>query len=170
MDSADFLSATGFCTWAIAFQHLYKWSIFPVKKTHPCNFADDTTLSVCGIEFEDLIYDLEDDTLSAIAWYENNFMQLNQSKCHLSARGTTEHLWVRVGDAKIWESLSEKLLGVTVDKNLNFSDHLCLVCKKAGQKVSALARVVRILPFQKSLLYKYSKNETEMFLWLNLHK
>ena len=45
---------------------------FQLKKTHPCNFADDTTLSVCGLKFEDLIYDLEDETLSAIAWYENN--------------------------------------------------------------------------------------------------
>ena len=63
---------------------------FQLMKTHPCNFADDTTLSVCGMKIEDLIYDLEDDTLSAIAWYENNFMQLNQSKCHLLARGTTE--------------------------------------------------------------------------------
>ena len=54
-----------------------------------------------------------------------------------------------MGDTKIWESLTEKLLGVTVDKNLNFEAHLSTICKKAGQKVSALARVVRILPFEK---------------------
>ena len=49
----------------------------------------------------------------------------------------------------IWESKSEKLLGVLIDKNLNFEDHLATVCKKASQKVSALARVARILSFQK---------------------
>ena len=45
-------------------------------------------------------------------------MQLNQSKCHLLASGTTEHLWVRVGEEMIWESRNEKLLGVLLDKNL----------------------------------------------------
>ena len=56
---------------------------------------------------------------------------------------------MKVGDEMIWESKSEKLLGVTVDKNLNFNNHLSNVCKKANQKVSALARIARILPFHK---------------------
>ena len=58
-------------------------------------------------------------------------------------------MWVRVGDEMIWESKSEKLLGVTVDKKLKFNEHLTNLCKKAGSKVSALARVVKILPFHK---------------------
>ena len=49
----------------------------------------------------------------------------------------------------IWESQSEKLLGMTVDKNLNFNLHLKSLCKKVNQKVSALARIANILPFQK---------------------
>ena len=75
--------------------------------THVCNFADDTTLSVSGVNLEDLIYELEDDCWSAILWYENKFMQLNQSKCHLLVSGTHEHLWVRVGEEMIWESRYE---------------------------------------------------------------
>ena len=81
---------------------------FELVNTHACNFADDTTLSVSGQNLEDLIYELEDDCWSAILWYENNFMQLNQSKCHLLASGTPhEHLWVRVGEKMIWESRNE---------------------------------------------------------------
>ena len=76
-------------------------------------------------------------------------MKLNQSKCHFLTCGSTEHLWVKVGKEVIWESQAEKLLGMTVDKNLNFNLHLKALCKKVNQKVSALARVVRILPFQK---------------------
>ena len=49
----------------------------------------------------------------------------------------------------IWESTEEKLLGVTIDKNLDFNSHLTSVCKKAGQKVSALARITRLLPFHR---------------------
>ena len=50
--------------------------------SHVCNFADDTTLTACGINMKDLLNELEDDTLSAIIWFENNYMQLNQGKCH----------------------------------------------------------------------------------------
>ena len=42
-----------------------------------------------------------------------------------------------------------KLLGMLVDKDLNFNSHLKVLCKKVNQKVSALARIARILPFQK---------------------
>ena len=116
---------------------------------HVCNFADDTTLTACNIRMEDLLHDLEDNTLSAILWFENNYMKLNQSKCHFLTCGTHEHLWVRVGDEKIWESQSEKLLGMIVDKKLSFDLHLRTLCKKVNQKVSALARIVPFLPFSK---------------------
>ena len=44
-------------------------------------------------------------SLSAIIWFENNYMQLNQSKCHFMISGNiNEHLWVNVGDEIIWES------------------------------------------------------------------
>ena len=76
-------------------------------------------------------------------------MKLNQSKCHFLTCGSSEHLWAKVGNEVIWESQSEKLLGMTVDKNLNFDLHLKTLCKKVNQKVSALARIVSILPFQK---------------------
>ena len=125
---------------------------FQLADAHVCNFADDTTLHACDLELQDILNELEDNALTAILWFENNYMKLNQSKCHFLTSGSTEHLWVKVGNEVIWESLSEKLLGLTLDKNLNFNLHLKTLCKKVNQKVSALARVVRILPFQKRRL------------------
>ena len=115
-----------------------------------CNFADDTTLSACSVNLKELLYNLEYDTQSAIVWFENNYMKLNQNKCHFLILGNvTEHLWTKVGGELIWESAEEKLLGVTIDKNLNFNSHLSSICKKVSQKVTALARIVKLLPFQK---------------------
>ena len=122
---------------------------FQFVDAHVCNFADDTTLTACSIKMEDLLHELEDNTLSAIIWFENNYMKLNQDKCHFLTCGTHEHLWVRVGDVKIWESQSENLLGMIVDKKLSFDVHLRTLCKKVNQKVSALARIVPFLPFPK---------------------
>ena len=67
---------------------------FQFVNAHVCNFADDTTLTACNIKMEDLLFELE----------ENNYMILNQSKCHFLTCGTPECLWVRVGDEEIWES------------------------------------------------------------------
>ena len=121
-----------------------------ITKTHACNFADDTALNAFSRDLEDLFSSLEYDTVSAIIWFENNFMKLNEEKCHfLVAANTNEHLWVKVGDAVIWESQKEKLLGVTIDRNLDFNNHLSNICKKASQKVSALARVAKLLPFHR---------------------
>ena len=48
-------------------------------------------------------------THSAIMWFENNFMKLNQDKCHFFISGNiNEHLFAQVGDELIWESAEEK--------------------------------------------------------------
>ncbi len=126
---------------------------YHLSKTHTCNFADDNTLNAFSKSLEDLLHNLEDDTLSAIIWFEENFMKLNEDKCHFLIAGImNEHLFAKVGDKLIWESMEEKLLGVTIDKNLKFNSHLSSLCKKVGQKVTALARIVKFLPFHKRKL------------------
>ena len=100
-----------------------------------------------------LLRNLENDTASAIDWFELNYTKLNQDKCHFLISGnTSEYLWVQVGEHKIWESLQEKLLGLNIDKNLNFNEHLSIVCKKASSKVRTLARVAKIIPFEQKRL------------------
>ena len=54
-----------------------------------------------------------------------------------------------MGNELIWESRYEKLLGLTIDKNLNFNQHLSIICKEVSAKVSALAKMVKIIPFEK---------------------
>ena len=44
-------------------------------------------------------------------------------------------------DIVIKNSLSEKILGFSIDNNLDFSDHISNICKTANQKLNALFRV-----------------------------
>ena len=46
-----------------------------------------------------------------------------------------EQLFAKVGNKLIWESTEEKLLGITIDKNLNFDSHLSKLCKKVGGRL-----------------------------------
>ena len=54
---------------------------------------------------------------------------------------------------EISSSNEEKLSGILLDSKLNFDFHITSLCKKAGQKLSALARINYYLtPDQKILL------------------
>ena len=79
-----------------------------------------------------------------------------EEKCHLLIAGHKyEHVWANVGEAKIWESCSEKLLGINIDRELSFNYHVSNLCIKAGRKISALARISRLMSFdQRRLLMK----------------
>ena len=130
--------------------------------TNVCNIADDTTPYACDLNLGNLIFRLENDTLIAVSWFEANFMKLNADKCHflLSGNSIQSH-WVTVGDAKIWESRSEVLLGLTIDKYLKFDIHLNAICKKVGQKISALARLIYVVPIHKKRLLMKSFIESQ---------
>ena len=83
--------------------------------TNVCNFADDTIFFACDSDLKHLMERLEDDTKLAIEWFENNFMKLNEGKCHLLVeRHSYETLWASIGETWIWESKNEKLLRLTM--------------------------------------------------------
>ena len=48
---------------------------------------------------------------------------------------------VKIEDSQVFNSKSKKLLGITIDNNLTFNEHVSHLCKKASQKLHALARV-----------------------------
>ena len=48
---------------------------------------------------------------------------------------------VHIGETMVAESVEEKLLGVSLDKNLDFKSHVNAISKYAGQKLHALARI-----------------------------
>ena len=81
--------------------------------TESINYADDTTLYACDMDLSNLIRKLESDAHIAIEWFGCNYMKLNSEKCNFIVAGNKHGpLWVNVGDSKIWETASEKALGV----------------------------------------------------------
>ena len=125
-------------------------SFFLTECTDVWNFAGDSKFFACDSSLKHLLERLEHDKKIAIKWFENNYMKLNKDKCHLLVAGHRyETLRVNIGETWIWESKNEKLLGLTIDRNLNFDDHVFTFCKKAGRKLSALSRISNYMSFQK---------------------
>ena len=56
-----------------------------------------------------------------------------------------EHMFASVDDAIIWEENSVELLGIFIDSNLSFNEHVKTICKKAPQKLTVLLRMANIL-------------------------
>ena len=60
-----------------------------------------------------------------------------------------------MGDENIWEISKQKLLGMEIRRNLNYDDHVILLCIKAGRKQAVLARLSKFMSFkQKRILMK----------------
>ena len=129
---------------------------FSLKDIDICNFADDTTPYVCGQNLEHVLSKLEHNSELAISWFKNNYMKINTDKCHLIIAGHKhEHIWAKLEDNKIWEENEVKLLGIKIDNELKFDNHVTDICLKAGRKLSVLTRMVKYLDFNKRrILFK----------------
>ena len=103
--------------------------------TDACKFEDDATFFSCDSDLDHLMERLEHNTKLVIKWFENNYMKLNEGKCHLVIAGHRyETLWANLGETRIWEIKNKKLLGLTIDINLNFDDDVFTLCKRSWQK------------------------------------
>ena len=115
---------------------------FFVNNTNICNYADDTTIYACNSDLNTIINRLEIDSAVLAKWFVENYMKLNEDKCHLMIFGNKcKGSVANIGNSTSTESNYEKLLGVTFDKKVSFTKHVKDLCKKANQKVHALARL-----------------------------
>ena len=94
-------------------------------------------------------------------------MKLNEDKCHLLVAGHRhETLWANIGETRIWESKNEQLLGLTVDRNLNFDDHVFSLYKKTGRKLSTLSRISNCMNFEKKKKKNSFKSICGITVWV----
>ena len=108
-----------------------------------CNYADDTTIYTCDSRLENVNSRLENDSKIIIDWFRNNYMKLNEDKCHFMIFGerTNQEVSINIGSCAVNNSKEEKLLGILIDANLSFEKHISNICQKAGNKLFALSRM-----------------------------
>ena len=96
----------------------------------------------CGRDLGSILESLEGDAALLSNWFENNYMKMNENKSHLLILGNKDdEVTVNISGSLIKDSDEKKLLGVTLGKKLSFKTHVNNLCKKASQKLHALARV-----------------------------
>ena len=75
-------------------------------------------------------------------------MKVNTGKSHLLHSGSSRAT-VSIDNSYIESEDELVLLGITVDSNLTFENHINSICKKASQKLNALARIAPYMNIQK---------------------
>ena len=76
--------------------------------------------------------------------FADNQMKANQDKCHLIV-SKNENVSMYIGSFEV----KKKLLGIKVDRRLNFVEHLDGMTKKASRKINALPRITPFMNISK---------------------
>ena len=142
-----------------------------INDTDVCNYADDTSLYAVDFYLNNLVNRLEKETDVCAKWYYWNYMALNGGKCHFLIGGAKDEIFtIQINGNTVTETEIERLLGIKIDNRLKFDSHVKMICKIAGQKINALCRQCKILPFNKRKLlvnsYFESIFEYGKLLWM----
>ena len=141
---------------------------FFVHEDWVTNYADDTTPVAIKKNFVELIDALQRDSQTLLDWLNINHFKLNADKCKLLASNKDDDLSIDIDGETIICQKSVKLIGVTIDNQLNFSEHISGICKKVSFKLHALARVSHIMNPDKLTLDGALYRVSILILFLNL--
>ena len=99
------------------------------------SYADDTTPYVCGQDFSEVINFLESKVTNLFKWFHESGLIANSSKSHFLI-SPYETKSIQIQNSCIKASSSEELLGIKIDSNFTFHDHIISLCSKANKKLS----------------------------------
>ena len=112
-------------------------------------YADDTTLYVCGKTLDDIRTNLQMALDSLAKWCRYNGMIINISKTKVMLITThqkraslpNEQLSLTLNSVDLNMISNDKILGVIIDNNLTWSQHIDKICKKITSNLWLLSRI-----------------------------
>ena len=105
------------------------------------NYADDITPYCTGLKISEVLIKLENAAEQLLQWFKDNRIKANPGKYRFLINNQKESFEIKIGNETVSNSKYEKLLGVKVDHELNFNEHVSSLCKKASQKLNALSQI-----------------------------
>ena len=88
------------------------------------NYADDINPYCTGLKISDVLIKLGNAAETLLQWFKDIRMKANPDKYHLLINNTKESFQTKIGHETVSSSKYEKLLGVKVDHELNFNEHV----------------------------------------------
>ena len=132
----------------------FLWNIFQNDLTyiitlHSSMYADDHQMYETVGDPKMANTNLMRNANRASEWYASNLPKGNLSKyqtMNLKHKRTESNIPLHFQGSTIESSERLKLLGVTIDEQLDFNTHIDEICKKAIQKVGVMLRLKKLIP------------------------
>ena len=106
---------------------------FMVDNVDIASYADDNTPYSVGKSQCDLETKLQKASVKLFKWFHENGLKANQDKCHFLSRLDINTKF-SLPACILENSNSQNILGVTIDRKLNFNEDVTNLCDKASKK------------------------------------
>ena len=116
-------------------------------------YADDTSVGNTSRRISDIKTNLIPDLLSVCDWLKANKLSLNTIKTELMFIGTTQNITkinnliaVRVDDKLIKRAKKVKYLGLVIDENMKWDEHVAYISSKIRRNLGVMKRLSNDIP------------------------
>ena len=112
------------------------------------NYADNSTPYCAGKSAQFDVNNLEQSSTIFFEWLNSNYMKVNTCKSYLllssksRATATIDNCYIESEDEEV-------LLGIAINSNLIFENHINDIGKKASQKLNAIERITPYMGIEK---------------------
>ena len=129
---------------------------YAIKQCRIINYAVDTNIHCSNKDVRAVQNNLNIDLENVTSWFIQNGLKPNPDKYQAMVLGKTEDKFnFKLADIDIKTTEKTCLLGVFLDYELKFDDHISSICRKVSSQISALNRLKNILPLKTNLRYRF---------------
>jgi len=125
--------------------NIYVKDLFQEVRSDKCKFADDSTIWNTGNNIKEMTFQTQNDLNKISTWSRKWRINLNVDKteyCIFSRQKSHPgQVFLQLGNKPLKYNPYPKLLGVTLDEKLNFSQHIQNIERKAGKSLGMLREI-----------------------------
>ena len=116
------------------------------SKLWPIFYADDTTLLANNSDYYNLIQCINDELPKLYQWTTSNRLSVSLDKTYTILFSNKDKHSVYWDNIAVKYREKENFLGLTIDHNLKFTEHIQFVCTKLSKTVGILYRIKSFVP------------------------
>ena len=131
-----------------------------IKNCQTDMYADDSTIHTSGSNIKELQVKIQQDLNCVEQWCHENNMFINSNKTKCMIIGTRQklssqenELCLTISSNKLQNSTCEKLLGIKVDQQLNWSSQVDVVCSTISSRIYLLSKIKQYLNLELRKLF-----------------
>ena len=116
-------------------------------------YAKDHEIYISGEKIDNVVSSIEEDENTTGRWHKSNYLSGNPSKYQVLVMSRAKKevkKAVPIDSHTIRQAQEIKLLGVILDVNLQFLEHIKQICTKTSRRIGVLSRLRNLTPTQQN--------------------